>query len=119
VWHGVAGQLSWERAAAEHDLGVFSVPVGLSREDFVAGMRQSFFAHPFIVEFAAQIDPDGIRFGAVKQWIKRACLDIPVPHARELTFPTQALIRWFPYLAPDDYEIVIPGRRSEVLRRRQ
>ncbi len=106
----------YEQAAMEHDLAVYPVDTTLSLDEFMVEMKAVFFAHPFIETFAREITPDGIHFGGVKQWIKQNCTDVPVPHARELTFPTQALVEWFPSLDGNQYQVDRP-RHSQILRR--
>lgn len=104
--------------AAEHDLGIYAAPaLSGEREDFLAAVAESFFAHPFIGALEARIGPDGARFGAVKEWIQETCSNVPVPYRRELTESTQNLYRWFCELAPDRFEVIRP-RHTEILRRR-
>ena len=117
VANGATDLREYEQAAMEHDLGLYPVLTNQTSDEFIDNMNAVFFEHPFIKAFADEITTDGIRFGGVKQWIKKNCTDVPVPHARELTFPTQALIRWFPALEPEEYEIYQPNV-SEILRRK-
>lgn len=107
----------YERAAMEHDLAVYRVDTTQSLDEFMVEMKAVFFAHPFIDTFAREITTDGIHFGGVKRWIKRNCTDVPVPHARELTFPTQALVEWFPSLDGNQYQVDRP-RHSQILRKK-
>jgi len=109
----------WDLPSMEHDLGTFPVPHDCSFDEYCDMLSINFFSQKFIKKFCDSISKEGMRFGQIKQWIKNNCTDIPVPHARDLTFPVQALIHWIEFLAPDKYEIVIPGARSEVIRLRK
>ena len=57
-----------------------------------------------------------MRFGAVKQWIKSNCTDVPVPHAKEITSPTQILLEWMPALEPEVFDVSRPVH-SQVIKR--
>ena len=116
VANGAVGLGRYEEAAMAHDLGVFDVDPSLPLEDFLARMRVVFFSHPFISSFTDDIGPDGMHFGGVKQWIKQNCTDVPVPHAKEITSPTQVLLEWIPALEPGLFEVSRPNH-SQVIRR--
>lgn len=121
LWHlanGASPKEEWELAAMEHDLVFYPVSPGLPLQEFVAEIKLAFFEKPLVAKLAPMISERGLRFGAVKQWIRRNCTDTPVPRARDLTFLVQALIVWFQFLEPERYEVAIPGRHSQVLRRR-
>ncbi len=106
----------YEQAAMEHDLGIYHADPSLPLEEFLEQIRSSFFSHPFIMAFTQQISEDGLHFGGVKQWIKRNCSDVPVPHAKEITSPTQILLEWIPALEPELFEVTRPNH-SQVIRK--
>ncbi len=107
----------WEELmAAEHDLALYQVNPSGGYDEFSTKLTKSFFDHPFIQTLAATIDAEGMRFGAVKEWVQKTCTDVPVPYRKELTSNIQALYAWFVSLAPHEYEIFQPNV-SEILRR--
>ncbi len=107
----------WEIPAMEHDLASYPVSTDLPRDEFIAQVKPTFFQQPLIKKFAEEVDAEGIGFGQIKRWVQENCTDVPVPHARELTFVIQGLMRWFVDLDPDTYEVIRPVHR-EVLRRK-
>lgn len=105
-----------ELLAAEHDIVLYSVAPREGKEGFFETLRGAFLAHPFIRELTKFVTGDGQRFGAVKQWIQETCTTVPEPYRRELTEPVQHIYTWLKELAPDAFEVIVPGRRSQVLR---
>jgi len=109
-------KFEWEDVIrAEHDIELYEIELKRTYDIFLQKLTSIFFSHPFISEFAKIISSDGIRFGAVKEWIQNHCTNVPTPYRRDLTSPTQILYHWFPTLAPEKYEVIRP-RHSEILR---
>lgn len=120
VWDFANGEVpteNWEKPAMEHDLDAYPCSTDLTRDEFIAQVRPIFFEQPLIKKFAEEVDAEGIGFGHIKRWVQANCTDVPVPHARELTFVIQGLMRWFVALDPDTFEVIRPVHR-EVLRRK-
>jgi len=104
-----------ESYAMIHDLALYEISNYENKIDLLEQLKLNFFQHPFIVSFSKQINKDGMRFGAAKEWLQNNCTSIPTPYRRELTEVTQCLFRWFEELNPDKYEIITP-RYADVLR---
>ena len=99
-----------------HDLANYGVPPGLDGDGFLRELSSKFFAHPFIRRIDGFIDPEAY-FGRIKEWVQDNCADVPVPSRRELTGNVQVLLEWFVALGGGRYEVDVPGRRSQRIRR--
>ena len=99
-----------------HDLANYGVPPGLDRGGFLRELSVRFFAHPFIRRIDEFIDPEAY-FGRIKEWVQDNCTDVPVPSRRELTGNVQVLLEWFVVLGAGRYQVDVPGRRSQRIRR--
>ena len=97
-----------------HDLANYSVPLGLSDDEFRRELSGRFFSHPFIRRIDEFIAPEAY-FGRIKEWIQNNCTDVPVPSRRELTGNVQVLYDWFAALGSGKYGVDVPGRRSQRL----
>lgn len=106
-----------EQHALEHDLGLFDVVACSTRDELHAQLRPAFLRSPFVRSLDDAIPTAGIRFGAVKAWLQATCTDVPVPYRGDLTSRVQTLYKWLTELASDRYQVTIPGRHSQVLRR--
>ncbi|MXY60945.1 MAG: phosphatidylserine/phosphatidylglycerophosphate/cardiolipin synthase family protein [Cenarchaeum sp. SB0665_bin_23] len=95
-----------------HDLANYSIPLGLSDDEFRRELSNRFFAHPFICKMDEFIAPEAY-FGRIKEWIQNNCTDVPVPSRRELTGNVQVLLEWFVSLGNGRYVVDIPGARSQ------
>lgn len=85
-----------------HDLAVFSIPSGLSREMFDQQLREGFCGSPFVSAFTAFLKAHGsLRFGAVNDWIHRMCEDVPLPYRWELKENTRILYNWLAHFVPE------------------
>lgn len=85
-----------------HDLAVFSIPSGLSREMFDQQLRESFCGSPFVSAFTAFLKAHGsLRFGAVNDWIHRMCEDVPLPYRWELKENTRIFYNWLAHFVPE------------------
>lgn len=104
-----------EESAMVHDIALFNAPFGVSEEEFLEQLRDSFFSKPFVELFSKQIDEEGMQFGAAKEWIQNNCTTVPTPYRRELTPTVQCLFNWYAELAPSEYELVQPNV-SQILR---
>ena len=56
------------RNCAFHDIVNYSIPMGLSADEFYSRLKKSFFEHPFVIKIDEFIE-DGKHFGAIKAWI--------------------------------------------------
>ena len=99
-----------------HDLANYGVPSGLDGDGFLRELSARFFAHPFIRRIDEFIDPEAY-FGRIKEWVQDNCTDVPVPSRRELTGNVQVLLEWFVALGDGRYQVDVPGRRSQRIRR--
>ena len=95
-----------------HDLANYSIPLGLSDDEFRRELSNRFFAHPFIRRMDEFIAPEAY-FGRIKEWIQNNCTDVPVPSRRKLTGNVQVLLEWFVSLGNGKYVVDIPGSRSQ------
>ena len=95
-----------------HDLANYSIPLGLSDDEFRHELSSRFFAHPFIRRMDEFIAPEAY-FGRIKEWIQDNCTDVPVPSRRELTGNVQVLLEWFASLGNGKYVVDVPGVRSQ------
>lgn len=99
-----------------HDLANYSIPLGLSDDEFRRELSNRFFAHPFIRKMDEFIAPETY-FGRIKEWIQNNCTDVPVPSRRELTGNVQVLLEWFVSLGNGKYVVDVPGARSQRIRK--
>ena len=97
-----------------HDLANYSIPLGLSDDEFRGELSGRFFSHPFIRRMDEFIAPEAY-FGRIKVWVQDNCADVPVPSRRELTGNVQVLYDWFVALGSGKYGVDVPGRRSQRL----
>lgn len=95
-----------------HDINNYSIPFGLSNDEFYEKLKNAFFSHPFTLKIAKFINPEA-QFGQIKQWIQENCTNVPIPSRRELTANVQVLFDWFVTLDGQKYGRDIPGRHSE------
>ena len=95
-----------------HDLANYSIPSGLSDDEFRLELSNRFFEHPFIRKMDEFIAPEAY-FGRIKEWVQNNCTDVPVPSRRELTGNVQVLLKWFVSLGNGKYVVDIPGARSQ------
>ena len=79
-------------------------------------LSAKFFSHSFIQKIDEFIAPEAY-FGRIKEWIQDNCTDVPVPSRRELTGNVQVLLEWFERLGGGKYEIDIPGRHSQRIKK--
>ena len=103
-------------ACIVHDLANYSIPMGLSGNQFRQELSSKFFAHPFIRKIDDFMAPEAY-FGRIKAWVQKNCTDVPVPSRRELTGNVQVLLEWFVELGDGRYVVDVPGARSERITR--
>lgn len=85
-----------------HDLVVFSIPSGLSREMFDQQLRESFCNSPFVRAFVVFLKNHGsLRFGMVNEWIHQMCEDVPLPYRWELKENTRIFYNWLASFIPE------------------
>lgn len=119
----IDGDLAEQCAA--HDLSIYKIGEGLSKAEFMSALSDVFNSHEFIVAFKNAVknsvnsrNPErngSMSFGMVRVWFKENTTTVPTPIAWELTENVQILYRWICFF-DDDFEVVQPGRRSEVIR---
>ena len=95
-----------------HDLALYRVPSGLSKQEFEDYIANAFLNHPFIKSFCDWVkalevnhpDPNrkaSARFGGVKQWFADHTTTVPTPRRWELTDDINVLYNWICYFDPD------------------
>ena len=117
-----------ERAAAEHDVGVYRVHCGgMAYDVFCVQLAAAFRAHPFVAALLEAVDgrvgPEyaerpGMQFGVVKQWVRGRCTDEASPSMQSLTEGVTRLFTWCDDLLASDYRVYLPGAYSQVICRR-
>jgi hypothetical protein len=103
-------------ASAAHDLALFAPSRGAS-EPTMEDLRASFTVHPLVAAFFEFIAVPRF-FGEVKEWLQRACADVPVPRRWELTGHVQVLLRWAERLCPERVVVDRPNYSQRVRLRR-
>ena len=114
-----------EMSCASHDLELFRMPKGLSKDEFMKHLQHAFNTHLFIVKFKdavknskddrGRIDRDSsMRFGAVRKWFKDNTTTVPVPRSFELDDYVEILYKWICDF-DDCYSHSVPGARSQVI----
>lgn len=84
-----------EMNCASHDLELYRMPKGLSKDDFMKHLQHAFNTHPFIVKFKDAVknskddrgrsERDGsMRFGAVRLWFANNTTTVPTPRSPRL-----------------------------------
>ena len=112
-----------------HDIVLYKLS-GLEQDEelWLQTLKSNFFASAFIQKFLEQVDSsnkvrhgqvrEGLRFGAVRKWFADNTTTVPSPRPFELTSNVQILYRWIVELSDGDYEVFVPGSRSQVIKRR-
>ena len=98
---------------AMHDLALYQIPPGLNKIEFLKYLKDAFFSQPFIQELRKFISQERY-FGAIKEWVHKTCLDVPVPSRRDLTGNVQVLYKWFAELGNDQFVIERPGHSERI-----
>ncbi len=104
-------------ACAIHDAELYNVPENLSENEFVSHLKRKFFKSPFVSELLKFINEEERYFGRVKKWIQDNCTNVPIPSRRNLTGNIQVLYKWIEKLSDGLYEVDIPGKHSQRIRR--
>jgi hypothetical protein len=85
-------------AAFVHDLVLYDVSNGISREVFFQQLGKNFKTHLFVQKIVGLIKREGsARFGEVNGWITECCSDNPTPYRWELKENTNYLYDWLAY----------------------
>ena len=121
LWNLISGKeapdTSWsEQHAVKHDMANYGLRQHLGYKEFLSILIEMMKSQTFFCTFTEEIDSEGLRFGAAKQWIHERCIDDPVPYRKELTRTVQNLFAWVVALYPDEFEIIQP-RHSQIIRR--
>lgn len=101
---------------AMHDIALYNVPFGLSKDEFIIHLKKAFHDSKFIKKFLQNINLDGMYFGQVKAWIQNNCTDVPVPSRRDLTGNIQVLYRWIVELSSGKYLVDRPNYSERIYR---
>ena len=99
-----------------HDLALYDIPDGLSKDSFFSVLRDRFTSHPFVCAIVELIRThEFARFGLVNEWITANCSDKPTPYRWEMKSVTRRLYDWLSYFF-DEISWDIPGAHSMVVR---
>ncbi|MBP9189002.1 hypothetical protein KBD45_02955 [Candidatus Dojkabacteria bacterium] len=99
-----------ELNCALHDLALYKIPLGLSKDEFIHQLKKSFFAHPFINAFLTNLLYNNeIYFGTAKAWIQKKCANVPTPRRFEITENIQILFKWMVDLGDGRYGLDTPN----------
>jgi hypothetical protein len=102
-------------AEVAHDLNLFGLAPGLSREAFFDKLGLNFRNHSFIVLMVEWLKSErSASFGKLKAWIHENCNDRPTPFRRDLTIVVQGLFEWLPFFHPE-ISWSTPGQHSQVM----
>lgn len=84
------------RSACMHDLWLYGIiEAGMSKEEFLERLGDSFRKHPFTVAIVSYLQEyNELRFGSVNNWITQNCSDRPTPSRWELKPATNRLYNW-------------------------
>ena len=114
-----------EMDCAAHDLELYRIIKGLSKDEFFNHLRNVFNLHPFIDTFKEVIksstnernpERDGsMQFGAVRRWFSENTTTVPTPRSFELNNYVKILYVWICYF-DENYSWDVPGGRSEVIK---
>ena len=85
-----------------HDLALYHIPTGLSKEQFMALLRRRFKEHTFVMAIVDLLKKEKTaRFGLVNEWLQNNCLDKPTPYRWELKSTTRRLYDWLAFFYPE------------------
>jgi hypothetical protein len=101
-----------------HDLVLYQIPIGNSKEELLELLNEKFFNHPFIKAFLNFVERNGgeIYFGRAKEWIHQNCENVPLPKRWEITKNIQILYRWIEYLSTGKYKIDSPNYSERLFK---
>jgi len=102
-----------EIGCALHDKVIYRIPDGLNKENFIKSLKKSFFDSKFIIKILEPIDEKGIYFHDAKAWIKKNCVDVPVPSNEDFKTRTHLLYDWIVELSEGKYKWDRPGGYSQ------
>jgi len=103
--------------SANHDIALYNIPSDLSKNEFITVLTKNFLSHPFIIKYL-QFIGESKQFGEVSHWLHNMITTVPTPR-RYVVKESQARINDFIKFLSPDYDIDIPGRRSQRLFRIQ
>lgn len=103
-----------------HDLALYKIPLGLSKEVLIEKLTDAFFKHKFINAFLENLkSTNEIYFGRAKAWIHENCADVPLPRRWEITENIQILYSWLVELGNGKYNIDRPNYSERLFIIRQ
>ena len=81
-----------------HDIALYEIASGLSREEFFIHLKTNFKNHPFVRAVSEFIKSNGsLGFGRMNSWITEHCSDNPTPRKWEIKSTTNSLYNWLAY----------------------
>jgi hypothetical protein len=99
-----------ELNCAVHDLALYKISFGLSKDVFNEKLKDTFFKHPFVCMFLERLNSKGeMYFGEVKSFIHSNCSNVPLPRRWEITENIQILYRWIVNLDSEKYGVDVPN----------
>ena len=102
-------------AAFVHDLVLYDVPTGITRDDFFQLLGTNFKRHSFVQKIVGLIKDEGsAAFWQVNGWITELCSDKPTPYRWELKSNTNKLYDWLDYFF-EEIHWDVPGKHSQVI----
>lgn len=101
---------------AEHDMALFIESDGInSFEELVKTSKNNITSNTFIKSFLNNFDKE-VYFGEATAWIHSNCEDDPAPYRKDVKQLVSNLFNWVCTLY-DEYEITIPGKKSQCLKK--
>jgi len=104
------------KECAMHDVALYKIPFGLTKEEFMSHLKHQFIKSPFINKLLEYIDEEERYFGRVKAWIQSNCKDVPIPSRRDLTGNIQVLYKWIVQLSEGKYLVDTPKHSERIYR---
>ena len=88
-------------SSIEHDFAIYGVmDFDQSQDLFMEQLSSNFFNHPFIKLFEQRVKEKPIYFGEAKLWVQENCVNVPLPHRKDLTALVHNLFYWFKHKFP-------------------
>lgn len=94
-----------------HDLILYKVNDGLTKEEFYKTLSNNFLNQDFIKAVIQFIKTkceerknerkNGVRFGEMTQWLQENCSDSPMPFRSEIKTDTRMLYNWLQHFKPE------------------
>lgn len=105
-----------EIRSAVHDINLYNVNMINNQEEIRNSLKVGFLNNFFIREFL-DFNGDGKYFGELSLWLHDRIENIPSPKRFEVKEYLQRIFIFLDYLLKDEYEICVPHRHSQFLKR--